>query len=72
MKINQDLITFITGGASGLGEATVRELYAKGAKKICVADFNTENLKALQKDLPEILIVKCDVSNEQEVKSAIE
>lgn len=64
MKITSDLVVFITGGAGGLGEATVRMLYSKGAKRICVADFNSEKLEALKRDLPEILTIKCDVSIE--------
>ena len=61
MKISSDLVVFVTGGASGLGEATVRMLYEKGCRKVCVADFNTEKLEALSNDLLGILTVKCDV-----------
>lgn len=56
---------FITGGASGLGEATVRELHALGAN-IAVADFNQERLDLLQNELKErILTIKCDVTKEE-------
>ena len=30
MKIDKGLVVFVTGGASGLGEATVRHLIAAG------------------------------------------
>ena len=46
MKITGDLVFFITGGASGLGEATVRDIHAMGAK-VAVADFNDERLALL-------------------------
>lgn len=39
MKITKDLVIFITGGASGLGEATVRLLASLGCK-IGIADMN--------------------------------
>ena len=37
------MVFFITGGASGLGEATVRRLHKAGAR-IAIADMNTENM----------------------------
>ncbi|CDW87751.1 3-hydroxy-2-methylbutyryl-dehydrogenase [Stylonychia lemnae] len=72
MKITGDLVFFITGGASGLGEATVREIHAKGAK-VAVADFNEERLALLEKELKErIFTIKCDVTKEEQVKNAID
>lgn len=62
---------FVTGGASGLGEATVRLLYSKGAL-IAIADLNEDKLAAIQKDLPLALVLKCDVSKEADVKAAID
>ena len=41
MKITEGLVVFVTGGASGLGEATVFELHSKGAT-VAVADLNVE------------------------------
>ena len=46
MKLTSDLIIFITGGASGLGEATVRLLHSYGCK-VGVADMNEERLTLL-------------------------
>ena len=73
MRIGEGTIVFVTGGASGLGEATVRMLHAKGAS-VAVADMNTERLELLQKDLGDsrYLGVKCDVTKEQDVKSAVD
>lgn len=50
MKITSDLVFFITGGASGLGEATARLMHSLGCK-VAVADMNEERLNLLAKDL---------------------
>ena len=64
MKISSDLVVFITGGASGLGEATVRRLHSQGAK-IAVADINESKLKLLERELIErFIFFICDVRNE--------
>jgi NAD(P)-dependent dehydrogenase (short-subunit alcohol dehydrogenase family) len=39
MKFNKNLVSFITGGASGLGEATLRRFLKQGVK-VAVADLN--------------------------------
>ena len=39
MKINSSLVAIVTGGASGLGEATVRLLASHGVK-VVIADLN--------------------------------
>lgn len=72
MKITKDLVFFITGGASGLGEATARYIHSLGAT-VAVVDMNEERLELLRKDLKErILCMRCDVTNEEEVRKAIE
>ena len=72
MRITSDTVFFITGGASGLGEATVREIHGLGAK-VAIADFNEERLESLKNELKErILTVKCDVTKEEEVKAAVD
>ena len=43
MKITKDMVLLITGGASGLGEATLRHFYQFGCK-IAIADQNLEKL----------------------------
>ena len=39
MKLDQNIVSIVTGGASGLGLATVLALLAKGCK-VVIADFN--------------------------------
>jgi NADP-dependent 3-hydroxy acid dehydrogenase YdfG len=50
LSSNPNLVIFVTGGASGLGESTVRYLHKKGCK-ISVADMNEERLNLLLKEL---------------------
>ena len=45
-----DHVFIVTGGASGLGEATVRRFVAAGAKAV-IADFNAERGQALATEL---------------------
>lgn len=68
----QDSGALVTGGASGLGEATVRALVARGAK-VVIADLNAEKGAALALELGDSArFVKCDVSVAEEVESAVD
>ncbi len=60
----------VTGGASGLGEATVRMLTARGAKCVIV-DMNPEKGEAVAKDVNG-LFVQADVANTEQVTAAVE
>src|SRR4051794_5178307 len=60
----------VSGGASGLGEATVRDLAAHGVK-VVIADLNEEKGKALADELGGIF-VKTDVSDEAQVQAAVQ
>jgi NAD(P)-dependent dehydrogenase (short-subunit alcohol dehydrogenase family) len=61
---------FVAGGASGLGEATARELAARGAR-VTVADLNEERGAALADDLGGSF-AKADVTDEAQVQAAVE
>ncbi|OEH94003.1 3-hydroxyacyl-CoA dehydrogenase [Bacillus solimangrovi] len=64
-------IAFVTGGASGLGEATVRNVVANGGKAI-VADLAEERGKALEAELgDQALFIKTDVTSEESVQYAL-
>ncbi|KAI9485422.1 MAG: hypothetical protein EXX96DRAFT_592566 [Benjaminiella poitrasii] len=66
--------TFIvTGGASGLGEATVRELISRGAN-VAIFDLNDEGAEELAKSLGPSAFSpgKVDVTSEEAVRVALE
>ncbi len=60
----------VVGGASGLGEATVRALHARGAL-VTIADVNAEKGEALAAELG-LEFVACDVREEDQVQAAVE
>ncbi len=61
----------VTGGASGLGEATVRYLVSQGANAI-IADLNTEAGEKLTAELSDnTLFSQCDITQENDVQTAI-
>lgn len=69
MKI-KDSVILITGGASGIGEATAEYLSSLGGI-VYICDIDIKNgEKVSQKG--KIKFIKCDVSNEKEVKILIE
>ncbi|GLZ07364.1 short-chain dehydrogenase/reductas [Actinomadura sp. NBRC 104412] len=59
----------ISGGASGLGAATARELAADGVK-VVVADLNEDKGKALADEIGGVF-VKTDVGDEAQVEAAV-
>jgi len=67
MKI-ENSAALVTGGASGLGEATVRALHARGAI-VTIADVNAEKGQALASELG-VEFVACDVREEAQVQVA--
>lgn len=50
MNLN-NYVAVITGGASGIGEATVRLFIERGAK-VVIVDLNEERGSALEAELP--------------------
>ncbi|HUA42463.1 MAG TPA: SDR family NAD(P)-dependent oxidoreductase [Streptosporangiaceae bacterium] len=69
MKLN-GTAAIVSGGASGLGEATVREL-ASGGSKVVIADLNAERGKALADEIGGVF-ARTDVSDAESVKAAVE
>ncbi|MFE3543775.1 3-hydroxyacyl-CoA dehydrogenase [Nocardia sp. NPDC059177] len=62
----------VTGGASGLGLATVRELHAKGAK-VVIVDLPSSNGEAIAKELGEgAVFAAADVTDESAVSAALD
>lgn len=70
MKIDGS-VAMVTGGASGLGEATVRQWVSKGGRSVIV-DLNTERGEKLAAELGDAAsFVPADVSDGQQVADAI-
>ncbi len=65
MKIDHSIAAVVTGGASGLGEASARALAAKGAK-VAIFDLNEERGEAVAKAIGGTFC-KVDVSDEASV-----
>src|SRR5699024_310831 len=72
----KDKVIIITGAASGLGQDAAKRIASEGAKLVLV-DLNEEALKetnSLLKEVnseAEVLTLKADVSNEDEVKNYV-
>ena len=63
-------VAVVTGGASGIGAATVRLFVAEGAR-VVIADLQKEVAAALAAELGEqATAVGCNVASEAEVKNA--
>ncbi len=62
-------IALVTGGTSGIGKEIVIELLSKGCKVITCYSSNEENARNLEKEInnENLLVVKCDVSKEEQV-----
>ena len=61
--------SIITGGASGIGEASARQLAAAGSR-VVIADLNEEKGQAVASELGG-LFVKCDVTSQEDADAAI-
>jgi 3-hydroxyacyl-CoA dehydrogenase / 3-hydroxy-2-methylbutyryl-CoA dehydrogenase len=67
----QGIGAFVSGGASGLGEATTRALVERGAR-VAIADVNDDKANALAAELGDAAIaVHCDVTSEEETQAAV-
>ncbi|SNQ45255.1 putative enzyme [Frankia canadensis] len=62
----------VTGGASGLGQATVRRLHSQGAY-VVIVDLPTSDGKAIADELGQgASFVPADVSNEEQVRAVVD
>ena len=68
----KDKVCVVTGGASGIGEATARAFAEAGARGIVVADLKTtrEKLAQVAGDI-DGLAVAADVGQEEDIKALI-
>jgi 3-hydroxyacyl-CoA dehydrogenase/3-hydroxy-2-methylbutyryl-CoA dehydrogenase len=68
----KDCMAIVTGGASGLGEACVREL-AKAGAKAAIFDMQAERGEALAAELGKnVVFVKTDVTSEESTQGALQ
>jgi NAD(P)-dependent dehydrogenase (short-subunit alcohol dehydrogenase family) len=64
-------VAVITGGASGIGEATVRRFCEEGAR-VVIADIQEDKGKALAEELGQVArFARVDVTEEDEIAAAI-
>ncbi len=65
-------VAVVTGGASGLGEATMRNFVGNGGK-VAIFDLNEERGEAIVKELGKaVRFYKVDVTSEENVATAID
>lgn len=68
----QNSIFIVTGGASGLGEATVRALHADGAQ-VVVVDLDVDKGTSLAVESGErVVFCKTDIASELDAKTAVD
>lgn len=66
-----DSVAIVTGGASGLGEATVRS-FAEGGARVAIFDMNASKGEAVAGELgANVLFCKVDVTSEESVAAGI-
>ncbi|XP_022869290.1 (-)-isopiperitenol/(-)-carveol dehydrogenase, mitochondrial-like [Olea europaea var. sylvestris] len=70
----QGKVAIVTGGASGIGEATARLFIEHGARAVVIADIQDEKGQSVVKSigLDRCSYVHCDVSNEEQVKAMVD
>ncbi|WP_454713647.1 SDR family NAD(P)-dependent oxidoreductase [Caulobacter segnis] len=70
MKLDNTVAAVVTGGASGLGEATARALAAQGVK-VAIFDFNEEKGEAVAKEIGGVFC-KVNVTSDADVDAGFE
>ncbi|MFC8527136.1 3-hydroxyacyl-CoA dehydrogenase [Nocardia sp. NPDC057227] len=72
MQIDSNLVALVTGGASGLGLATVKELHAQGAK-VVIVDLPSSPGETVAKELGDgVVFAAADVTDEEQVTAALD
>src|ERR1700730_11268074 len=60
-------VALVTGGASGIGEATCR-IFAEAGAAVCIADLDQVRAEALAQELPGARALVCDITSEESVQ----
>lgn len=71
----KDKVAIITGGASGIGLATVKAFLDKGSK-VVIADYNEEHGQAVEQELKQtykdaVRFIKVNVADEKQVENLV-
>lgn len=71
----KDKVAIITGGASGIGLASVKAFLDKGSK-VVIADYNEEHGKAAEQELKQtysdnVVFIKVNVADEKQVENLV-
>ncbi|WP_110111684.1 3-hydroxybutyrate dehydrogenase [Bacillus sp. CGMCC 1.16541] len=71
----KDKVVFITGAAQGIG-FEVGERFAENGAKVALSDINDEGVQKAAQQLKDkgydVIGVKCDVTNEEDIKAALD
>lgn len=70
MKINNKNTILITGGASGIGYEFAKQL--RDTNRVIIVGRNKEKLQKVKKELKNIHIFECDISNPKDIKALYE
>ena len=74
MKL-KDRVAIVTGGAKGIGWG-IAKIFVEDGAKVVVVDWDAENGEKTSKELRDAggasIFVKCDVSNEEQVKAMVQ
>ena len=70
----QGKVTIITGGASGIGEATARRFASHGSRAVVIADVQDEKGQNVAASIghDRSTYIHCDVTDEDQVKNLVE
>ena len=68
---NTEVVALVTGGASGLGEATVLELAQQGAKVVIVDMDAVKGEKLASEAGGNVVFAHSDVTSEESVRNAL-
>ena len=66
----KDRVAIVTGGASGIGAATVREMVKEGAS-VLIADLNDDLGNELAEELNNVVYCNTDIVSEEDVKNMV-